>query len=120
VEIMKRFRNPGSHFSLASAIGRRNRKVVVVRPKPRVLLAIVGTAVCVATAVQGSPNFSSLTAEVKILTADSPYPLRVTIPMPYREEQRIIRAPVPADEFDEVWPDSAPRIGMRTDRAAGG
>ena len=91
-----------------------------MRLKPRVLFAALGLVVGVAVAVQQSPNFSSLTTELRIVTSDSRYPVRLTVPLPYREPQQALLPPVPAGEFDQTWPLSERGIGIRADHPAKG
>ncbi|ROP42032.1 hypothetical protein [Saccharothrix texasensis] len=91
-----------------------------MRLNPRALTAVLGLLVGagLAVAVAQSPNFSSLTTEVTISTSDSNRGLRVVVPLPYREARRTLVAPVDAERFDEVWPESERGIGMRTDHGA--
>jgi hypothetical protein len=91
-----------------------------MRLNPRVLVPILGLVVGASAAVQQSPNFSSLTTEVEIATAGSPYALRVTVWLPYREPGRYLLPPVPADEFDEAWPISERCVDRRTAHATEG
>jgi hypothetical protein len=92
----------------------------MMRLNPRVLLAVLGILLGAAAGVAQSPNFSSLTTQVQVLTVDSSHPLRVTYPLPYREPRRTLRAPIPADEFDEVWSISDRGIDPHTGHAATG
>ncbi|XVS61629.1 hypothetical protein ACQPYE_25430 [Actinosynnema sp. CA-299493] len=93
-----------------------------MRLNPRALTAVLGLLVGAgaAVAVAQSPNFSSLTTEVTIFTSDSEHGLRVVVPLPYREPRRTVVAPVGAERFDDVWPESARGIGMRADHGAHG
>ncbi|MFI9383532.1 hypothetical protein [Kutzneria sp. NPDC052558] len=91
-----------------------------MHPKTFMLLATLALVGFLAVAVAQAPNFSSLTTVVPVLTADSPHPLQVTVALPYREPQRRLLAPVPANGFDAKWPLSGPGTGMRTDHATEG
>jgi uncharacterized membrane protein len=91
-----------------------------VRPNTFVLVAALALVTGLAVAVDQAPNFTSLTTVVQVLTADSPHPLQVAVPLPYREPQRTLLAPVPAAEFDARWPLPGPGTGMRTDHATEG
>lgn len=74
-----------------------------MRQKPHVLLVGLALVVFLAIAVAQSANFSSLTTGVSVLTADSSHGRVITIPLPYREAQRTLLAPVPAGQFDKTW-----------------
>lgn len=87
-----------------------------MRLNPAATFATLALMAGIAAAIAQSPNFSSLTTEVKVMTSDSLHPYRVTVPLPYREPQRRLLAPVPANKFDETWPLSEPDIGKRTDQ----
>jgi hypothetical protein len=91
-----------------------------MRSKQLTVIAFVGVAIAAAIAVQQSPNFSSLSTQVRIVTSDSTSAHRVTLPLPYREPRRVVRPPVGANQFDTVWPLSGRQIGDRTDLAPEG
>ncbi|MFJ8962803.1 hypothetical protein ACIRG5_25775 [Lentzea sp. NPDC102401] len=91
-----------------------------MRLSPRAFVMALTFLAGVAVAVAQSPNFSSLTTVVNVLTSDSTHSFQVTVPLPYREPQRTLLAPVPASRFDVTWPLSERGIGMRTDHATEG
>ena len=61
------------------------------------VFAIVGLAAVSAIAVQQAPNFTSMRAELTMLTANTPFYRYVNVPLPYREPQRTIHAPLPEE-----------------------
>lgn len=91
-----------------------------MRLNPRVVFAVLLLLVGIALAVGQSPNLTSLTTQVSVLTADEPNALKVVMPLPYREPDRRLLAPVAPEEFDRTWPLSERGIGKRTDHPAEG
>jgi hypothetical protein len=76
-----------------------------MRPNVLAIFSVVALAAAAAFAIQQSPNFTSQTTGVNILTSDSPDYQIVVVPLPYREENRIIQAPVPAPMIATAWAD---------------
>ncbi|MGW4132331.1 hypothetical protein [Amycolatopsis japonica] len=79
-----------------------------MRPNVLAIFSVAALAAAAALAIQQSPNFSSQTTGLSLLTADTPDYRFIVVPLPYREEQRIIRAPVPATEIATAWSTPAP------------
>src|SRR5882757_3273383 len=86
------------------------------------IFALVALAASVLLAIQQSPNFSSQTTGLYILTSNQPGYRYVTVPMPYREQQRTISAPVPPTEFGTAWANPTQSMGANapTPTPAGG
>ncbi|GAB3733805.1 hypothetical protein GCM10027598_58750 [Amycolatopsis oliviviridis] len=74
-----------------------------MRPNVLAIFSVAALAAAAALAIQQSPNFSSQTTGLSLLTVDTPDYRFIVVPLPYREEQRIIRAPVPATEIATAW-----------------
>ncbi|MGO1050331.1 hypothetical protein [Crossiella sp. CA198] len=68
-----------------------------MRPNVLAIFSLVALATAAAIAVQRSPNFTSQTTGISVLIADDPYYQSATVPLPYRERQRIARAPAPEE-----------------------
>ncbi|MDQ7810899.1 hypothetical protein Q5425_44860 [Amycolatopsis sp. A133] len=79
-----------------------------MRPNVLGIFSLVALAAAAALAIQQSPNFSSLTTGLSIMTADSPDYRSVVVPLPYRETPRTISAPVPEKDFATAWSAAPP------------
>ncbi|WIX98191.1 hypothetical protein QRX60_29445 [Amycolatopsis mongoliensis] len=82
-----------------------------MRPNVVAIFSVVALAAAAALAVQQSPNFTSQTTGFTILTADAADYHSVVVPLPYREQPRTIRAPVPETEIATAWSTSAQPAG---------
>ncbi|MFD9888079.1 hypothetical protein ACFWY9_01965 [Amycolatopsis sp. NPDC059027] len=57
-------------------------------------------------AVEQSPNFSSYSAEVPVLTTDSYGYQYIDVVVPYQDDTHVVRPPLREDEIRTAWPDS--------------
>lgn len=90
-----------------------------MRPNVLGIFAIVALAAAAALAIQQSPNFSSLTTGLYILTTDARDYRYVVVPLPYREQPRTISAPVPEKDLGTArsTPTALPQAGPETTAA---
>lgn len=79
-----------------------------MRPYVLPIFAVVVLAAAAALAVQQSPNFTSIRAELSVLTADTPYYRYVNVPLPYREPQRFIQPPLPEERVGTMYGNGEP------------
>ncbi|MCK2244251.1 MULTISPECIES: hypothetical protein [unclassified Crossiella] len=68
-----------------------------MRPNVLAIFSLVALAAAAAIAVQQSPNFTSQTTGISVLIAEDPYYRSAVVPLPYRERERIARAPAPEE-----------------------
>ncbi|MEV7043730.1 hypothetical protein [Amycolatopsis sp. NPDC051061] len=67
------------------------------------IFSVVAVVAAAAYAIQQSPNFTSQTTGLTILTVDAADYRSIVVPLPYREQPRTIQAPVPETEIATAW-----------------